>query len=932
MRTCCILVSVIVGIASADTPGSAPREFSVKREAVFKFVRKPAVTREGDRVTIAFESKGLCDATVAIEDGQGRIIRHLACGVLGPNAPAPFQENSSKQTLVWDGKSDQGEYVDDKDSCTVRVSLGLKPRFERSLLWEPKRRISPRPALMVARPEGVYVYEGVGGDHLRLFDHNGNYVRTVYPFAARALKQVDGLDWQKFPQLADPQPLKRNAYKNTLLTSGRTGRHCAEDSSKVGVLLDAASAMAVSADRLALANQRLNYLPLAAVSRPTDRIPLNGPETAVKHGKLHAAPGDIAFSPDGRRLYLTGYHSIPDKSDEDAMVQRWVSYRPVVRVMDVGRNDPPRAFGGTGGAKSSVKMPTSVACDAKGNVYVADHEGNCIHVFNRDGQPVKKIAVHRPMTVRVHPVRGDIYVFSFLSQQRVTGATWRTVHPRLFHFGPLEKPDLRHRYDIQGVPERLHYSGWYSGCGIMTRAEIDIYADPPVVWTSTELQKGKWGAGAHSGWERGIRLMTMDNGKLKLKRSFGADAARTLPTQIPATKASRYLLVTPRNGKLLVADARGADPRSMPDLIEVDPESGKSRLVKVPFKGVQDLAFDYDGRAYGRVGDVIVRFDFATGREIPWDYGEEREFHNGSIRSGLPMGRDNWWTLQNGIGLAPDGSIAALSLRWAPLKKFRGEKSIHESAAWLPQIYPGRPDGHVLTVWDRHGKVVSRDAIPGTPMTSGIGLDARRDLVVMANVARSLPGKTPGFRTTCTLMKVTPGQCRFLTDSGKAALPLPAEHRPNRPRDVASGWVEGAHWLYGGVGYDVAGSIHCMCWHSRFTMDGFGRSFAPEPDIYRVAVLDTNGNLILRVGQYGNVDDGTPMIRDGGPADSRPLGKDEVALFNPHYVGVQTDRRLFIADAGNDRIVSVKLSYHAEEKVAIGAVGGAEGGKMTKGV
>lgn len=30
-----------------------------------------------------------------------------------------------------------------------------------------------------------------------------------------------------------------------------------------------------------------------------------------------------------------------------------------------------------------------------------------------------------------------------------------------------------------------------------------------------------------------------------------------------------------------------------------------------------------------------------------------------------------------------------------------------------------------------------------------------------------------------------------------------------------------------------------------------------------------------------------------------------------------TDRRLFIADPGNQRIASVKLGYHAEEKVAL---------------
>ena len=71
-------------------------EFKVKREALFAFVKKPAIVRDGDRVTIQFETRGYCDVTVAIENAEGKIIRHLACGVLGPNVPAPFQRSSKK--------------------------------------------------------------------------------------------------------------------------------------------------------------------------------------------------------------------------------------------------------------------------------------------------------------------------------------------------------------------------------------------------------------------------------------------------------------------------------------------------------------------------------------------------------------------------------------------------------------------------------------------------------------------------------------------------------------------------------------------------------------------------------------------------------------------------------------------------------------------
>jgi hypothetical protein len=112
----------------------------------------------------------------------------------------------------------------------------------------------------------------------------------------------------------------------------------------------------------------------------------------------------------------------------------------------------------------------------------------------------------------------------------------------------------------------------------------------------------------------------------------------------------------------------------------------------------------------------------------------------------------------------------------------------------------------------------------------------------------------------------------------------------------------------------------CACWFSRFTLDYFARSIAPEPHQYRVAVLDSAGNLITRIGRYGNVEDGRPLVLKGGPASPRSIGGDEVSLVHACFVGTHTDRRIFIADLGNARILSVKLGYHAEEKVALKGV------------
>jgi hypothetical protein len=159
--------------------------------------------------------------------------------------------------------------------------------------------------------------------------------------------------------------------------------------------------------------------------------------------------------------------------------------------------------------------------------------------------------------------------------------------------------------------------------------------------------------------------------------------------------------------------------------------------------------------------------------------------------------------------------------------------------------------------------------------------------------------------------------------------------RPNRTPDLSGytmgdTWVEGAEWLYGGVGncaFKIA--TGCVCWQqSRMTLDYFARSFVPETDQFSVAVLDSNGNLIQRIGRYGNADEGMPpesvprgAPRDGGPMLAPPhpraIGGDEVALMQPSHVATLSDRYLYIGDVGNGRVVQVKLGYHAEVSVAL---------------
>jgi len=78
----------------------------------------------------------------------------------------------------------------------------------------------------------------------------------------------------------------------------------------------------------------------------------------------------------------------------------------------------------------------------------------------------------------------------------------------------------------------------------------------------------------------------------------------------------------------------------------------------------------------------------------------------------------------------------------------------------------------------------------------------------------------------------------------------------------------------------------------------------------------------VRIGRYGNIDDGVPLIKEGGPPNPRSLGGDEVGIMHAQMLTVESDRRLFIGDLGNACIRSVQLGYHTSEQVRLKDVPG----------
>ncbi|MCK6471852.1 MAG: hypothetical protein L6R28_08900 [Planctomycetes bacterium] len=931
-----LLAGLLVAAWCTAQGAEIPAEFQIKREAVYEFAAPPKVTRSGDRIEIAFETKGRCDVTVAIEDSDGNIVRHLASGVLGKNAPEPFQKDSLVQKIVWDGKDDLGKYIDDKDSCVIRVSLGLKPQFERTLFWCPQKRVGQNNSPIICpAPDGVYVLEGCGVDTLKVFDHKGDYLRTVYPFAGDKLEKTAGLEWGTFPQDGQKLPLKFGPkHRSTLL---RSGDNMVPSPGKYGW---AGNAMDVGGGRIAVAGYSLSRL---ATDGTTGGLDLNGPATALSivHGGKDQTvqPRSAALSPDGKWLYLTGYRFSPPYPASC----EW--FPCVARVpFNGGKEAKPEIFKGVidykkdGSGNDQFKIPLGVACDSAGRVYVADFMNDRIQVFAEDGAFVKSIRTPKPVDLGIEPKSGEIYVASWMIINRYVADPKIKVDARYTRLGNLDDPKVLASSELPFTGYNPT-SNWNRTGGLQHTVGFDFWAEKPTLWIIPGLTYSFGGWGVHEDLKSlkgtGLLLAQEEKGKLAIKRDFYEDTVEKVVRAKPPVISRQRLYVNPADGMLYIGEGDSGVMKSFMQLVAVNADSGKIKLVDLPMT-TEDLAFDLEGQIYLRDDHHVARYAFRTWREVPYDYGEERQRIGFSDERGtsavsclvLPStGRYGWWHL-GGMAVNAKGNLAVTCPNFAksPDRRDTGENIYAKQGKggsvagkkYAPKLFPGRVRGWETHIWDKHGQLAYEDALPGFRESDGIGLDKDDNLYVLANPNRVLNGEPYFLKWASTLVKAKPGQAKYLSASDDALVKLDKAAWPKAPRDVSDGWIEGAEWLYGGVGFaGWASGSSCICWNARPALDLLGRSFAPEVDHYSVAVLDTAGNLITRVGRYGNVDEGQPLAAEGGPKNTRSIGGDEVALFHAAYVGTHSDKRLFIADAGNNRILSVKLNYHAEQRLPL---------------
>ncbi|MFH1022624.1 MAG: hypothetical protein V1809_04490 [Planctomycetota bacterium] len=777
------LLFVEMVAAAAETPG---------------FTQPPSAKREGDTVRIIFAVKAPCDAAVWVEDGSGKIVRHIAAGLLGDNPPDLFKKGLV-QDLEWDGKDDAGKPVLSgvegpvPGGCKVKVGLGLGARFDKVLGWQPQN-IGGVLGLACDAKGNVYVlnygdYSVRSSPVIQVFGRDGKYVKTLLPYPADAPRErvkplwIEAAPGEIIPKVCHPF---QSLYPLTWDLSWQT--------------------MCVAGQELVFASAPADH----GVSRPNDLRLMSlcvtdgaPPARGYLGARLIAGPPDagpahLAASPDGKTIYATGING-PDPAIRGKLVSRNV-------VFSVGLDEkgPARVLVGepfkAGNDEKHLNNPVGIAVDAKGQIYVADRDNDRVAVFATDGKFVGALDVPSPGWLAVDAKRGVIFVVSGAVK---TGSAMG-MGGKLLRF-----PSWKER--VQGELA-LPADRW-------ARLAVDGSDESAVLWIGLDNQDGKG------------ELWRVEDGK-ELKKTVAAGSGiegLVRPMYITADRQREEVYVRDWvHDKMLRFNAAGEAPEALPyDAAEV--------------------TIDREGRLYAysyiyNVTGLITRYT-RDGKPAPFPGGDHILKFKGSVDGGHMRG-------VRGLTIAPDRDVYVLHF-----EGLRGKE------AWdkvLLDVFgqDGKSKrGSVITLTrqgggvrvDRAGNIyVSEyvrpaDAPLPEPFRSLPALEARLYWDIYGSILKF--GPEGGMMKCYGDRKEKPPNEGIAGVVGRGAVPARITGQ------------------FKGFFSDISPAnnyMSCCCFTPRFDLDGFDRVFVPDVARFSVKVLDSAGNQLARIGSYGNADSAGP--------------------------------------------------------------------------
>ena len=823
------------------------------------FAAKPAAAAEAGRVRIGFETTAPADVAVEVLDAKGAIVRHLAAGVLGDNAPEPLAKGL-KQSLLWDGKDDAGRPASG-GPFKARVRLGLGAAFDRFIL-DPKEgkpagpivpglaygdknglAVDSRGNLHVLLTYGTAGIAGRTENRLVVLSPEGKYLRSAVPFRASTPREkLAGVDFVS----DEPGRLHPRVYE----------RVCTTVLPQFESLPPQTMAMTAD-DRLVLtsgwATELYGFGPRSLLVINADggipRERFNGPVlvNGVASGIAH-----VGVSPDGRHAYVTGladgrYYE-PDRSPG-------ILHHTVLRA-ELKADAKPEVFFGKhktpGAGGELLNDPRGLAVDGKGQVYVSDLLNDRVVVLSPEGKFVREIKAPGPTMLAVHPKAETLYVFSV---------------PAAGNSGLL-------KLDADGKQVWSHPMGGSPRNRPMQLPSLAI--DARGAQTIAYL-------GSNSEYNKYRLLKILDQGAK-------CEVSELLPP--PTGFGDQVVSVTPDD---TVYVRQGAGGTAVNSFLETG-ATGERR----PWwpKYYDRVLVSRDGLAYTyqldkpRKGDV--RMERATLAREPRPFAAEEKLSDPAVGA-------FWAGRRSSLFVSPGGEMFYLEYG----EQGGGKTGILHYGA--DGKLRGTPVtgllGPIGVKVDRGGNIYTADNLKPAGVYWPKELDG-----FISKLDKK--GRDEYAEAYGAILKFGPKGGSVKPAAGAA--PAGA-----RDMELCAGEkkfaVEGLVDCYVGVSplapLRTGFKSKCWCLGASFDLDAHDRLFVPDSARFRVQVLDSNFNPIMSFGGYDSID--APQGRANAPGP-------EVSFECPLQVSA-SDQAAYVYDAAPcaRRTLRIKLTYAAEETCAL---------------
>lgn len=895
------------------------------------FTAKPTAVKDGDRIQIAFAVAAPTDVEVAVLDADGRVIRHLAAGVLGGKnpPPAPLQPGLA-QKIVWDGQDDSGCPVSGVKGKSegaapstldtrhlspfkVRVRLGLGVRVGRMIGDSPYNFNTMICRGLLTDPKSGDLYLLINNQDpatmryaLRVYDRDGNYLREILPYPATLdAKSREIFGSVTVPGLPAPAPRYYNSYPVMYPFELSKFDPEQESTAMVWRQFNLAALQPADGNVLLLSDHlrafyRIRQRDGGAVAQPFAE-PLC-PEGTRMTGIYDCPVGPVtaALALDGRTLYVTAFCLATEKTNsvhevwpEGRVYKTELGKADLHKFVDVPipaeRPVLRKILGGPGFGNQALH---GLLVDKAGRVFVCDSPGNKIWIYTPAGEPAGSLSVTNAYSCALDEKTGALYV---LTCRPAPHARCYKSLVKLSGCGPdarvLDTLTFPERYgsaapflaaDFSGPAPRL----WVWGCpGINSLARI-------------EEQDGKFMI-VEDLAERG-----------KMASGFAAHVDVDPEKDLVYIRQSALTL---RYDGLSGAYAGQLDGANRPKPID-------AAELCVRRDGVVYLS----GNSYGGGGWAggwrRLNRDLSP---LPWPNGKKEVGFRTGKRHPLPL----WWGIQ-GACVTPDGRVYANAM---PGRRFSSvfEMMPDGTAGRCPRMqdyFAGASNGYTQAGYT--GLLLG----PLQDETGGVKVDRQGNLYVGIRVSPPDGEMPPDFaeldklgakysvpydRTLGCVIRFKPtggalwpqgakpgGYHKPVFFDGNPGIKIPDKLEDGlamgKALKMEKAFLEGATKAYPGL---TGFSSSCRCKTPRFDIDEYGRVYVPNPLIGSVQVYDNEGNPIVRFGSYGNHDSQGPTSRIPEP---------DIPLLFPLGIAVSF-RHIYVADEINRRVVRVDPTWKAEE-------------------